>query len=343
MSYANGSRGSGTDTAIDEKRLLCAYADTFGSTRVSVRVAATSDGFSTNQAMTYASMLANALTLTHAMGRGAESRLSCDPHFLLWMDAAAQIPDPEQEAALQRQVQRGSRLGAKEKATLATLPDLIQRAAWGVAWVANRCRRTMSTGFAALPVTFVPLGENSWGQGHSNLLAILLDEQGTTAQLFEPNGADAELSYGLSKLLQQVPERIATDGLCDKPVTVQPCGKGVQTALGDWTFTKRGLRERGYAVCSAVCVWCYRKFLASGQPTLAAYDEELYNQLLQSPKERHRLQTEFLDFILDQQRWAHAQQSELLKAALLSHFANTNVEMVQVQLSGRSTVARPQS
>jgi len=326
----------GVDTALDEHALVEAYMAVFGALRVSVRIAALSGStaFTSSLALGLASSLAASIPLTRAMGRGTAPdrarRTACEPHLTLTLTSEASIPDRRSEDALVARVVAGSPLSSLDKAVLLALPCLRRRTALAVAWVANRCRQSMDASLAALPLLFRPLGSGPGGTLHANLLSLRLQKDLTIVEVFEPNGPDAYMTGGLGGLLEGLPSVIAAAGLTPEPVVVRSVGRGIQTALGEWTFSASTLQERGYPVCSAVCVWAFSKFVDSGTESLEQFDQELFAELTSSATARHRLQLEFFRYVQALRQWNDSEGTGELESALASHFRGTNVQKLVV-------------
>jgi hypothetical protein len=335
----------GVDSAIDEEELVAAYMSVFGGVRLSVRLEADadSDSYSSALALALATSLAAAIPMTYAMGRTEESkdaRVACAPHLTLVLTAESSIPSPENEEDLLRRVRAGARLSALHKARLLALPCLKRRVACAIAWVTNRCRRTMSaTKLAALPLLYRPLTSGPGGTLHANLLSLRLGEGGTAVELFEPNGPDAFLTGGLSDILVGALAVLAREKLAPQEITITTAGQGLQTALGAWTFSRDALEERGYPVCAAVCVWAFSLFSLSGAASLREFDRELYAELTQSPEARHEFQLRFLAYMRALSLWNQTQGRGQLEAALRSHFRSSNVRSLRVARAGASPLS----
>ena len=329
LGYTDGGPRQGLDTALNASEITALYMHTFGDVEVSAKLK-TDGEFTPTLALNLGQALASSVPMARAMRRGLTQTV-CDPHFVLSLTADAAIPSSTAGEELLNNVRAGNPLPSAQKALLMSLPDLRQRAAWSVAWVAKRCQRSMRTSLhATLPVSYRPLSSGVGGTLHANLIAMTFDSDGTVhIELFEPNGVDAYYTEGLADILTGIEEEMARWELLPDGCTFSAVGTGLQTALGEWRFsasgTNRRLQQQGYPVCGAVCVWAFSEYLSSEYRTLRDFDAHLHAQLISSPQERHRLQHRFFDSLAALATWNDTDGRKELRDSILSNLRGTNV------------------
>lgn len=329
LGYTSGGLRRGLDTALNANEVTALYMHTFGNVQVSAKLK-TDGEFTPTLALNLGQALASSVPMARAMKRGLTQTV-CDPHFVLSLTADSVIPSRAAKEKLLENVRAGNPLPSAQKALLISLPDLRQRAAWSVAWVAKRCQRSMrAASHATLPVSYRPLSSGTGGTLHANLIALTFDPDGTVhLELFEPNGVDAYYAEGLADILAGIEGEMEKWGLLPNGCTFSAVGTGIQTALGEWRFSASGasrrLQQRGYPVCGAVCVWAFAGYVSSKYGTLRDFDAHLHAQLVSSPEERHCLQRQFFDSLTALSAWNDTDGRNELRDAIISNLQATNV------------------
>ena len=324
------------DTAIDEEHIKNLYERIFIFDSIQHWV---SDAprpplrrFSTLEIEGLITSILYSVIMARAMGRDTlTNAMSCLPYLCLNLSDDANYTFSFHHVVLRKAVERGDKLNTKYKSILLTLPSKM-RILWTIAWVINRCRNSLNTRIAALPLCL---------ESHMNLLCITFsDNEEVLIELFEPNGVKA-IDQSIGNQFIDLASDLKRYQLVSKTVKFKTIGAGIQTAMGVWKLdlfkSRSHFSSKGYPVCCAICVWAFHKFISEGMATLEEFDSKLF-QRLQSVKDRHDLQREFISFLESQVKWVESDLGrDRIKKSLSKNFSNSNVIKILVRFGGSSS------